>query len=133
MIYVTRKEHFSSSHTLNNTVLSADKNEKLFGKCNNFHGHNYNMEVTVCGEPDKLSGYVIDLKLLKNIIQEEIIDKVDHKFLNDLEMFKGIIPTTENLVVKFWGILENKIKQENSRLYSIKLFETEKNCVYYKG
>lgn len=133
MIYITRKEHFSSSHKLENPALSDKRNLQLFGNCNNFHGHNYYLEVTLCGEPEKESGYLMDLKKLKLIIEKEILNVVDHKFLNDLKIFKGIIPTTENMAIKFWNILEPKVKKKNVRLYSVKLFETEKNSVVYKG
>jgi len=133
MLYITRKEHFSSSHKLDNPNLSVEKNEEVFGKCNNFHGHNYYIEVTLAGTPESDSNYVMDLKLLKKIINEEILDKVDHRFLNEVEMFKGIIPTTENMVLKFWEILEPVVKRENVKLYSIKLYETDKNYVEYKG
>lgn len=133
MLYITRKEHFSSSHKLENTGLSQQKNEELFGKCNNFHGHNYYIEVTLTGTPDPESNYVMDLKLLKQIIHEEILDKVDHKFLNETDMFKGVIPTTENMAVLFWKALVEKVKRNNVRLYSVKLYETEKNYVEYRG
>lgn len=133
MLRITRKEHFSSSHTLENPALSKERNQEIFGKCNNFHGHNYYLEVTLEGIPDPESGYVMDLKVLKQIIHHEILDKVDHKFLNELEMFIGIIPTTENMVIQFWKALESKVKRENVRLYSIKLYETEKNYVEYFG
>lgn len=133
MLYITRKEHFSASHTLNNDSLSADENEILFGKCNSFHGHNYYLEVTLCGEVDPKSGYVMDLKKLKEILNEKIILKVDHKFLNDVDLFKGVIPTTENMAKVFWSELKDILKADNYKLYSIKLFETEKNSVIYKG
>lgn len=133
MLYITRREHFSSSHKLENLKLSKEKNEEIFGKCNNFHGHNYYIEVTLAGTPDKESSYVMDLKLLKIIIHEEILDKVDHKFLNELEMFRDVIPTTENMVIKFWAALEPRVKRSNVKLYSIRLYETEKNYVEYRG
>ena len=133
MLYITRREHFSSSHKLENPGLSKEKNEELFGKCNNFHGHNYYIEVTLKGKPDELSNYVMDLKLLKKIITDEIIEKVDHKFLNELDMFHNVIPTTENMTLKFWEILEKKINTYNAELYSIRLYETEKNFVEYRG
>ena len=133
MIYITRREHFSSSHTLNNPALSEEENRKIFGKCNSFHGHNYYMEVTLAGEPDPKSGYVMDLKELKLLLHEAILKFVDHSFLNELEMFKDIIPTTENMAMVFWNILEKEINLPNARLFSIKLFETEKNFVEYKG
>ncbi|MBK7158822.1 MAG: 6-carboxytetrahydropterin synthase [Ignavibacteria bacterium] len=133
MLYITRREHFSSSHKLENSGLSQQKNEELFGKCNNFHGHNYYIEVTLAGTPDPESNYVMDLKLLKQIIHEEILDKVDHKFLNEIDMFKDVIPTTENMAVSFWKALADKVKRENVSLYSVKLYETEKNYVEYRG
>ncbi|MEO6693933.1 MAG: 6-carboxytetrahydropterin synthase [Ignavibacteria bacterium] len=133
MLYISRREHFSSSHRLNNPKLSDEQNEEIFGKCNNLHGHNYYIEVTLIGIPDPESNYVMDLKELKKIIYEEILEKVDHKYLNDVEMFKGIIPTTEIMAMKFWDALENKVKRDNAGLYSIKLYETEKNFVEYKG
>lgn len=133
MLYITRREHFSSSHKLENSGLSQQKNEELFGKCNNFHGHNYYIEVTLAGTPNPESSYVMDLKLLKQIIHEEILDKVDHKFLNEIDMFKDVIPTTENMAVSFWKALADKVKRENVSLYSVKLYETEKNYVEYRG
>ena len=133
MLYITRREHFSSSHKLENSGLSQQKNEELFGKCNNFHGHDYYIEVTLAGTPDPESNYVMDLKLLKQIIHEEILDKVDHKFLNEIDMFKDVIPTTENMAMLFWKALVEKVKRENVSLYSVKLYETEKNYVEYRG
>jgi len=133
MLYITRREHFSSSHKLENPLLTKEENDKIFGKCNNFHGHNYYIEVTLKGNRDSDSQYVMDLKLLKKIIHEEIIEKVDHKFLNDLDIFRNIIPTTENMAVKFWELMEIRLKQYNAQLYSVKLFETEKNFVEYRG
>lgn len=133
MIYITRKEHFSSSHKLENPSLSEEKNEEIYGKCNNLHGHNYYIEVTVAGTPDSDSQYVLDLKLLKKIIHDEVLSKVDHRFLNDLDIFKNMIPTTEVMSMVFWKILEPKIKSKNARLYSIRLYETEKDYVEYRG
>lgn len=133
MIYITRKEQFSASHLLANAELTAEENLELFGKCNNLHGHNYYLEVTVCGTPDTKSGYVMDLKYLKDIITEEIIGKVDHRFLNEIEMFRNVIPTTENMAMVFWKILSDRVKTGNAQLYSVKIYETEKNFVLYKG
>ncbi len=133
MLYITRREHFSASHTLENKNLSKDENELLFGKCNSFHGHNYYMEVTLKGTINQDSGYVMDLKKLNEILLDKVINKVDHKFLNDVGMFKGIIPTTENMAVVFWNVLKDVLKSDNYRLYSIKIYETEKNFVIYKG
>lgn len=132
MIFITRKEHFSASHKLINPKISSKNNELIFGKCNNFHGHNYYIEVTLCGEPNNDSGYVFDLKKLSKIISKEILQKVDHKYLNELDIFKNTIPTTENMVKIFWDILKPKLKTKNARLYSVKLYETEKNIVEYK-
>jgi len=133
MVYITRKEHFSASHKLLNPKMSKKKNEEIFGKCNNFHGHNYYLEITLCGEPDIKSGYVFDLKKLSSIISKEILLKVDHKYLNEVPMFKNIIPTTENMAKVFWEILRPKLKTKNAELYSIKIFETEKNMIEYRG
>lgn len=133
MLYITRREHFSASHTLENNNLSKDENEVLFGKCNSFHGHNYYIEVTLAGEINPRSGYVMDLKKLNEILLDKVINKVDHKFLNNVEMFKNIIPTTENMAMVFWNELKDVLKADNYKLYSIKLYETEKNFVIYKG
>lgn len=134
MLYVTRREVFSSAHRLHNEELSDEENFEIFGKCNsaNGHGHNYVLEVVVAGNIDSKTGYVIDLKQLKNIIKDNIIKKVDHKNLNyDVDFLQGINPTTENVIVAFWKELENKIP--NGKLYSLKLYETENNYVEYKG
>ena len=134
MVYVTRRATFSASHRLYNQALSAEENESLFDKCSNLHGHghNYVLEVTVAGEPGKTSGYVIDLKKLKKIMKEEILDKVDHKHLNeDVDFLKGVIPTAENIVKAFWSILQPMIA--DGVLYSIRLQETENNSVEYRG
>ena len=134
MIYVTRRVTFSASHRLFNPRLSEKENEELFDKCanGNGHGHNYVMEVTVAGEPQERTGYVVDLKRLKEILKSEIVDKVDHKHLNeDVNFMKGIIPTAENIARVFWDILEPKIP--DARLFSIRLHETENNVVEYRG
>ncbi len=134
MIYVTRREVFSASHRLYNSNLKDEENNILFGKCNNIngHGHNYELEVTICGEIDPKTGYLIDLKLLKQIINVNVINKVDHKNLNlDVDFLLGIIPTTENIAVAIWGELESRIP--TGKLYSVKLRETENNFIEYKG
>lgn len=134
MIYVTRREIFSASHRLFNPEFSDEKNTEIFGKCSNLngHGHNYVLEVVVAGETDPETGYVIDLKLLKEIIHENVIEKVDHKNLNiDVDFLYGKIPTAENIAVGIWNTLESKIPAGS--LYSIKLYETENNYVEYKG
>ena len=134
MIYVTRREVFSASHRLNNPELSEEENAELFGKCNspNWHGHNYTLEVVVAGVPDPKSGYVIDLSVLKKIIQDNVTSKLDHRNLNlDVEFMKGKITSSENLAVEIWKQLVDKIP--SGKLYSIKLYETENNYVEYKG
>ncbi len=134
MMFVTRRETFSASHRLFNPGLSEAQNIELFDKCANpnGHGHNYVLEVTVAGEPANDSGYVIDVKKLKEIIRREIISRVDHKHLNlDVDFLKGINPTSENVAKAFWGILVDKIT--DGRLYSVRLHETENNVVEYKG
>jgi len=133
MLYITRREHFSSSHTLNNKLLSDEENGQLFGKCNSFHGHNYYLEITIKGEAETKSGYVMDLKKLKDILHENIINKVDHKFLNDVDLFKDINPTIENMAIVSWNELKDILKGEKYSLYSVKIYETEKNSVIYKG
>ena len=134
MLYVTRKAHFSAAHRLYNPTFSDERNEATFDKCNNprGHGHNYTIEVTVAGIPDPLTGYVIDLKKLSALMDELIIEKVDHKHLNyDVPELRGIIPTAENIALVFWQMLEPKIK--DGRLHAIKVFESENNFVEYKG
>ena len=134
MIFITRKIEFSAGHRLFNPKFSDQKNEATFGLCNNpnGHGHNYVLEGTLSGEVCKDTGMVFDLKELKKLTQREIIDKVDHKNLNvDVEYLKGVIPTAENLAIKFWEILEPKITK--GRLHEIKLYESERNYVVYRG
>lgn len=134
MMYITRRATFSASHRLYNPELSEEQNVALFDKCANTmgHGHNYVLEVTVAGDIRNETGYVIDLKKLKQIVRREILDKVDHKHFNhDVDFMAGIIPTAENIVKAFWRILAPKITE--GTLYSIKLRETENNSVEYKG
>jgi 6-pyruvoyltetrahydropterin/6-carboxytetrahydropterin synthase len=134
MVFVTRQLKFSSAHRLYNPEYTFDKNEDIYDKCNNYHGHghNYTLEVTVAGKPDPQTGYVIDLKKLKKIMNDEVVSKVDHKHLNfDVEFLRGIIPTVENLVYVFWQILEPKIT--DGKLYKIKLYETDTSYVEYYG
>lgn len=134
MLYLTKKISFSAAHRLYNPTFSEDKNEDTFDKCNNFygHGHNYDLEVTVKGMPDPETGYVYDLKILKQLLMTEIVNKVDHKHLNfDVEFLKGVIPTVENLSVIFWNILEDKII--NCKLHCIRIYETPDSYVEYFG
>lgn len=134
MVYVSRKAHFSAAHRLFNPTFSDDRNESVFDKCNNprGHGHNYTLEVTVAGLPDPETGYVIDLKKLARLMDELVVDKVDHKHLNyDVPELRGIIPTAENIAIVFWQLLEPKIT--DGKLYSIRLFESDNNFVEYRG
>lgn len=137
MIYVTRKSHFNASHRLHNPDKPDEWNQKTFGKCNNpnWHGHNYVIEVTVAGEPDQETGYVIDLGKLKQIIKKRILDPCDHRNLNlEVPFLEGIIPTSENLVRAFYKELEQDVNQaasNSSQLYAVKLFETERNIAEY--
>ncbi|MDI6766376.1 MAG: 6-carboxytetrahydropterin synthase [Bacteroidota bacterium] len=134
MIYLTRRESFSASHQLFNPKFSEKENFEIYGKCAypHGHGHNYDIEVTVVGEPDKDTGMILDLKKLSEIIEKEILDKVDHKHLNiDVNFLNGILPTAENLCVVFWKILAPKISA--GKLYSIKVFETPNNYSEYRG
>jgi 6-pyruvoyltetrahydropterin/6-carboxytetrahydropterin synthase len=134
MVYVTRKAEFSAAHRLFNPKFSDEQNAAIFDKCNNpsGHGHNYTIEVTVAGDPDQGTGYVMDLKKLHRLMEKEILEKVDHKHLNyDVEFLKGIIPTAENLAISFWKILRPKITE--GRLFSIRVYESEKNYVEYRG
>jgi len=134
MIYITRKLEFCASHRLYNPEYSDEKNAQVFGLCNNpnGHGHNYVMEVTVRGEVHPETGMVLDLKALKKLVNEEIILKVDHKNLNvDVPFLSDVIPTAENLAIRFWETLESKL--EGGELYEIKLYESERNFVIYRG
>jgi 6-pyruvoyltetrahydropterin/6-carboxytetrahydropterin synthase len=136
MIYVTRKEHFNAAHKLARPEWSEEKNKEVFGKCANanWHGHNYNLYVTVKGKPDPLTGFVIDLKEMSQIIKNEIVEALDHKNLNlDVPFLEGIMASTENLAIEIWKILAIKLKRENCTLYSIKLYETDNNYVEYFG
>lgn len=133
-VYVTRKTHFNAAHRLHNPEKSDAWNRETFGPCNSphFHGHNYNMEVVVAGEPDPERGYVIDLSDLKRIIQERVIDRVDHKNLNlDVDFMDGVMPSTENFVVAIWEQLEGHLP--SGRLHEIRLYETERNMAAYRG
>jgi 6-pyruvoyltetrahydropterin/6-carboxytetrahydropterin synthase len=131
-IKVSRKEHFNSAHRLFNPAWDADKNQQVFGKCNNpnFHGHNYELVVSLIGEPDPATGYVYDMKMLSDLIKHEVLIKFDHKNLNlDVTYFKDLNPTAENIAVVIWNILRPKIDR-NLEL-KITLYETERNFVEY--
>ncbi|WP_375559751.1 6-pyruvoyl tetrahydropterin synthase family protein [Bernardetia sp. OM2101] len=129
-VSVFRKEHFNAAHRLNNPNWSAEKNQEIFGKCNNeyYHGHNYNLIVQVTGEIDPETGYVVDMKWLSDLIKEHIADRFDHKNLNlEIPEFKELNPSAENIAVVIYNILRPKL---NSNLdLKIKLYETERNFV----
>ena len=132
MIYVTRKAHFSAAHRLYNPTFSDERNEAVFDKCNNphGHGHNYTLEVTVAGIPDPLTGYVIDLKILKDIIEEEVIQHFDHQNLNmDVAEFKNLNPTVENIAVVIHDLIRKRLDEKYD--LQVKLYETERNFVEY--
>ena len=129
---VVRCEHFNAAHRLHNNDWSIEKNEEIFGKCNNpnFHGHNYDLEVKVIGYCNPETGYVIDTKVLSSIIQKEILDIFDHRNLNlDVHYFKNINPTTENIAKIIFEILRPQIDRELE--LKIKLYETPRNYVEY--
>jgi 6-pyruvoyltetrahydropterin/6-carboxytetrahydropterin synthase len=134
MVYVTRRATFSASHRLFNPAFSNAENELLYDKCSNEHGHghNYVLEVTVAGEPNPQTGYVIDLKKLKAIMMREVIEKLDHKHLNyDVDFLSGIVPTAENIARAIWKILQPRITE--GKLHSVRLRETENNVVEVHG
>ena len=131
-VAVYRKEHFNAAHRLHSLELSDEANAALYGKCNNpnYHGHNYELIVKVVGIPDSQTGYVIDTKILSEIIQHNIIEKFDHRNLNeDCAEFKLLNPTVENIAIITYNILRNKI--DNQLDLQIRLYETERNFVDY--
>jgi len=131
-VAVFRKEHFNAAHRLHNPALSDAENEMLFGKCNNknYHGHNYDLIVKVTGIPDPKTGYVMDMKLLSDLITTEVLDRFDHKNLNlDTVEFKTLNPTAENIVIVIYNLLREKINNELD--LKIRLYETERNFVEY--
>jgi 6-pyruvoyltetrahydropterin/6-carboxytetrahydropterin synthase len=133
-VSVFRKEHFNAAHRLNNPNWSDEKNERVYGKCNNFnfHGHNYDLIIQVTGEVDPESGYVVDMKVLSALIKEEVLDPFDHKNLNlDTEEFKDLNPSAENIAI----VIYNKLRQKlNTSLdLKVRLYETERNFVEYPG
>lgn len=131
-VKVSRKEHFNAAHRLFNPAWSNEKNDEVFGKCNNpnYHGHNYELIASVIGEPDPQTGYVFDMKVLSDLIKENVLHKFDHKNLNlDSEYFKDLIPTAENIAIVIWKILRAKIDPTFD--LKITLYETERNFVEY--
>jgi 6-pyruvoyltetrahydropterin/6-carboxytetrahydropterin synthase len=131
-VAVYRKEHFNAAHRLHNNAWSDEKNEAVFGLCNNknFHGHNYELIVKVTGEPNKETGFVLDMKILSELINEEVVKKFDHKNLNlDTKEFATINPTAENIAIVIYNLLRAKLDKDLE--LKIKLYETERNFVEY--
>ncbi|HZX73569.1 MAG TPA: 6-carboxytetrahydropterin synthase [Cyclobacteriaceae bacterium] len=131
-ISISRHEHFNAAHRLFNPLWSEEKNNRVFGKCNNpnYHGHNYELIVTLIGEQNEETGYVYDMKVLSDIVRDHVIRQFDHKNLNlDTSYFKDLNPTAENIAVVIWNILRKQIDQQFE--LKIKLYETERNFVEY--
>ena len=134
LVTVTRRMHFNAAHRVHNPALSDAENQALFGKCNNpnWHGHNYMLDVSVTGPIDEKTGYVMDLGRLKAVVNREVIDKADHKNFNlEVDFMRGVIPTTENVVVAIWRVLEPMIAP--AKLTRLVLWETPNNSVEYDG
>lgn len=136
MIYITRRERFNAAHKLSREDWSEAQNEAMFGKCSNknWHGHNYELFVTVKGNINPETGFVIDLKDLKDIIRKQITEELDHKNINlDVDFMKGKMASTEVLAVAIFDRLKTPLEAEGVKLHSIKLYETENNFVEYLG
>jgi len=134
MVYLTRRAEFSASHYYHNPKFSAEENRRIFGKCNNpnGHGHNYMLEVTVKGEVDPASGFVVDLKELKETMNREVIEALDHRHLNkEVPEFANQIPTSENLAIAIWNRLNSKLNV--ARLHRVRLYETNDLFVDFYG
>ncbi|MBR9859292.1 6-carboxytetrahydropterin synthase [bacterium] len=135
MVYVTRKMHFNAAHKLYNPAWSEEKNFEVFGKCanHNWHGHNFDIYVTVKGSPDEHTGFVMDLKRLKLILDEKVISKLDHNNLNiDVDFLNDVIPSIENIIIAIWDQLKDTLP-EGVELHAIKLYETENQYAEYFG
>ena len=136
MIYLTRKEHFNAAHKLSNPQWTEAKNLEVFGKCANanWHGHNYNLFVTVKGNVNAETGFIVNLKHLSTIIRTKVTDKIDHKNLNlDVDFMKGKLASTETLAVEIWKQIEAPINTLGCQLHCVKIQETENNHVEYFG
>jgi 6-pyruvoyltetrahydropterin/6-carboxytetrahydropterin synthase len=134
LVYITRKEHFNAAHRLYNPTWTDEENETFFGKCanKNYHGHNFDLFVTIKGYAHPDTGMVMDLKKLKLVIKNQVVDKLDHMNINeDVPFMKGKLASIENIVVEIWNQLEPHI--ENGKLHCIRLVETERNFVEYYG
>lgn len=136
MNYLTRRERFNAAHRLYVPEWDDKKNYEVFGKCSNpnWHGHNYELFVTVKGIPDPTTGFLVNITDLSNLIKEKIIEKCDHKNLNlEVDFLNGVQPTLENLCIKFWEVLEKDIEKLKVKLHCIKICETENNMAEYYG
>jgi 6-pyruvoyltetrahydropterin/6-carboxytetrahydropterin synthase len=137
MIFLTRRATFSASHYYWNDAWSAEKNEQVFGRCanRNGHGHNYTLEVTVAGKPDAVTGFVVDLKWLKDVMEREVLAAYDHRHLNlEVAEFASVIPTTENIAIAAWKRLEPAIAAGGgARLSCVRVYETPEIFAEYQG
>ena len=136
MVYLTRKIEFSASHLYHNPSFSAEENRRVFGKCNNphGHGHNYVLEVTVAGEPDPATGMVLDLKELKSILNAHVVESFDHRFLNkEVPPFDRTIPTVENIAIEIWNRIHPSLSRPPAKLHSVRVYETPDLYVDYFG
>lgn len=138
MIFVSRKEHFNAAHKLYNPAWTKEKNQEVFGACanENWHGHNFELIVTVKGNPDPDTGFVVDLKKLSTLIRDEVTEKLDHKNLNmDVDFLKDKLPSCENIAIEIWKILAPRVEgiTRYGKLHAIRLYETPRNFVDYFG
>lgn len=136
MVYVTRRERFNAAHRLFREDWTDEKNREIFGKCSNpnWHGHNYELYVTVKGKVSKETGFVVNLKALSKILKEKVIDKIDHKNLNtEVDFMQGKFISTENIATEIWKQIEQPVKLLGAQLYCVKITETENNYVEYYG
>lgn len=138
MLYISRKEHFNAAHKLYNPLWSQEKNAEVFGPCanENWHGHNFDLIVTVKGNPDPETGFVVDLKKLGTLIKREVTEKLDHKNLNtDVDFMKDKLASCETLIVEIWKILDASLPSITAfgKLHSLRLYETPRNYVEYFG
>lgn len=134
MVYLTRRCEFSASHYYHNPEFTPEENQRIFGKCSNLngHGHNYTLEVTVKGDIDASTGFVVDLKQLKDILNREVIDALDHRHLNkEVPEFARAIPTSENIAIAVWQRLQDKLQK--AKLHRVRLYETNDLFVDYYG
>jgi len=135
-VFITRQVHFNSAHRLYNPTKSLAWNRRQYGLCTNphWHGHNYVLEVTLRGEPDPVTGYIIDLAELKRLLHRAVVDKCDHRNLNDeVPFLRGIIPSTENLVIAFWREIARHLPAGPGQLHRVRLYETPRNFAEFFG